>query len=145
MTDETGLEQLMRDYHRGMDEFMRGSCEGVKPLFSTSDDVTLGNPFGPVAKGWVRVVDAMERAAQNYRDGEALGFDNISRVVTAQLAYFVEVERLRAKVGGRADLSDLALRVTTILRREQGNWRIVHRHADSITAPRPPESILPPA
>jgi ketosteroid isomerase-like protein len=126
-----------------MDEFMRGSCEGVKPLFSKADDVTLGNPFGPVAKGWTGIVDGMERAAQNYRDGEAVGFDNISTVVTSELAYLVEVERLRAKVGGRAEASDLALRVTTILRLEQGAWKIVHRHADPITSSRPPESVLP--
>ena len=143
MTTPPAIDQFLREYHLGMDEFMRGSCEGVKPLFSKSDDVTLGNPFGPVAKGWNQVVDAMERAAQNYRDGEAAGFDTISTVVTGELAYLVEVERLRARVGGRPEVSNLALRVTTILRQEQGTWKIVHRHADPITTSRPPESILP--
>ena len=143
MTDPEALQEFLHNYHRGMDEFMRGSCEGVKPLFSKSDDVTLGNPFGPVAKGWDRVVEAMERAAENYRDGAATGFDNISTVVTPELSYLVEVERLRAKVGGRADASELALRVTTILRLEQGSWKIVHRHADPITTARPAESVLP--
>lgn len=143
MTSRGDLEDFLSKYHQGMDEFMRGSCDGVTPLFSQADDVTLGNPFGPVAKGWPRVVDAMERAAQHYRDGRALGFENLSTVVTPELAYLVEVERLRAKVGGRADASDLALRVTTILRREGGVWKIVHRHADPITTSRPPESVLP--
>jgi hypothetical protein len=82
---------------------MRGSYEGVKPLFSTADDVNLANPFGPVAKGWDRVLDEMERAALNYRDGKATGFDNISIVGTPDLAFLVEVERLRLKVGGRAE------------------------------------------
>lgn len=143
MTNPTALEEFLRKYHQGMDEFMRGSCEGVKSLFSKSDDVTLGNPFGPVAKGWELVVDAMERAAKNYRDGQAIGFDNISTVVTGELAYLVEVERLRSKVAGREEASDLALRVTTILRPEEDSWKIVHRHADPITTARPPESVLP--
>ena len=143
MTDSDALQKFLANYHQGMDEFMRGSCEGVKPLFSQADDVTLGNPFGPVAKGWARVVDTMEQAAQNYRDGMAVGFDTISTVVTPALAYLVEVERLRAKVGGRSEASDLALRVTTVLRWEQGAWKIVHRHADPITTNRPPESVLP--
>lgn len=143
MTMPTVLDEFLRNYHQGMDEFMRGSCEGVKPLFSRGHEVTLGNPFGPVAKGWERVVDAMERAAKNYRDGQALGFDNISTLVGAELAYLVEVERLRSKVGGREEATDLALRVTTILRMEEGSWKIVHRHADPITTARPPESVLP--
>jgi hypothetical protein len=95
MMNTEALGQFLSKYHQRMDEFMRGSCEGVMPLFSTADDVTLGNPFGPVEKGWTRVVGAMERAARNYRDGEAVGFDNISTVVTSELAYLVEVERLR--------------------------------------------------
>ena len=143
MMDSDALEEFLANYHQGMDEFMRGSCEGVKPLFSNAEDVTLWNPFGPVAKGWDQVVDAMERAAQNYREGVALGFDNISTVVTPDLAYLVEVERLRAKVGRRAEATDLALRVTTVVRWEQGAWKIVHRHADPITTSRPPESVLP--
>jgi ketosteroid isomerase-like protein len=143
MTPPRDLGDFLSKYHQGMDEFMRGSCEGVKALFSQTDDVTLGNPFGPVAKGWPRVLEAMERAAQHYRDGQAVGFENLSTVVTPELAYLVEVERLRATVGTRADASDLALRVTTILRWEQGTWRIVHRHADPITTSRPPESVLP--
>jgi hypothetical protein len=142
MTNPQSLEAFLHEYHQGMDEFMRGSCEGVKPLFSEADEVTLGNPFGPVSKGWKLVVEAMERAAQNYRDGQAIGFDNISTVITAELAYLVEVERLRAKVGGRPETSNLALRVTTIVRPEEGIWRIIHRHADPITSPMPPESVL---
>jgi len=34
------------------------------------------------------------------------------------------------------------LRVTTILRPEDGEWKIVHRHADAITTPQPVESLL---
>lgn len=143
MSEASGLDQFIDSYHRGMDEFMRGSCEGVKPLFSQGDDVTLGNPFGPVVRGWTKVVEAMERAAMNYRDGGALGFDTISKLATTELGYLVEVERLRARVGTREEASDLALRVTTILRPEEGEWKIVHRHADPITTVRPPESVLP--
>ena len=39
----------------------------------------------------------MERAASNYRDGEVIGFDTLAKLVTPDLAYVVEVERLRAK------------------------------------------------
>ena len=137
------LEEFSHEYEQGMDEFMRGNCERVKPLFSRGDDVTLGNPFGPFAKGWDQVVEAMERAARNYRDGHAIGFDRIATYVSAELACLVEVERLSAKVGMQSEVSELALRVTTIVRLEQGAWRIVHRHADPITTARPPESVLP--
>jgi ketosteroid isomerase-like protein len=104
--------------------------------------VTLANPFGPPARGWSEVSATLDRAAKNYRDGEVIGFENVSTVITSDLAYTLEVESYRARVGGAADITPVALRVTTVFRREDGAWKVVHRHADPITAPRPPESVI---
>jgi ketosteroid isomerase-like protein len=84
----------------------------------------------------------MERAASNYRDGGARGFETLARYATPDLAYLVEVERFEAKVGGEEKLASGALRVTSVLRPEDGAWKIVHRHADPITAPRAAESVF---
>jgi ketosteroid isomerase-like protein len=69
------------------------------------------------------------------REGEGLTFDSISSYETAELAYEVGIQRFRAKLGGAEELAPVALRVTTIFRRDDGDWRIVHRHADTITEP----------
>jgi ketosteroid isomerase-like protein len=84
----------------------------------------------------------MERAATYYRDGEVVGFETIAKFETSELAYTVEVERYRTRVSGGDDMSSIVLRVTSIFRREDGVWKIVHRHADPITAVRPPESVI---
>jgi ketosteroid isomerase-like protein len=84
----------------------------------------------------------MERAASNYRDGEIVGFENVAKHVTPELAYIVEVERYKAKVSGGEELAPIALRVTSIFRREDGVWKIVHRHADPITTAQPAESVI---
>jgi ketosteroid isomerase-like protein len=52
------------------------------------------------------------------------------------------VERSKAKVGGRDDVTPIALRVTMILRPEEGVWKVVHRHADPITTPQSAESLI---
>jgi ketosteroid isomerase-like protein len=102
----------------------------------------LANPFGPPVRGWNQVSATLDRAAGNYRDGEVVGFENISTVIGTDLAYIVEVERYRARVGAAQQMSPVAVRVTTAFRCEDGIWKVVHRHADPITAPRPPESVL---
>ena len=58
------------------------------------------------------------------------------------LACVVEVERFRARVGEADDLASVALRVTSVFRREQGAWRLAHRHADPITTPQAAESVI---
>ena len=132
----------LEEYHRAGHEITRGNPEVYKSLYSRSDDVTLANPFGPPARGWREVCATLDRAAANYRDGEVVGFENVSTVVTADLAYTVEIESYRARVGGGDERAAVAVRVTTIFRLEDGLWNVVHRHADPITAPRPPQSVL---
>jgi ketosteroid isomerase-like protein len=136
------FDRFVEQYHRALDEFFRGDPNPAKALYSHLEDATLANPFGPVAIGWELVAEAMERAASNYRDGEATTFETLSTHVTPDLAYLVEVERFRAKVGGSEELASGELRVTSILRRESGAWKIVHRHADPITSPRAAESVV---
>ena len=84
----------------------------------------------------------MERAAAHYRDGDATSFEIVAKCVTPELAYLVQVERLKAKVDGGEDIAPFALRVTMIFRPEEGTWKIVHRHADPITTAQPAESVL---
>ena len=136
------LDDFLSTYHEALGEFMRGNHEAAKALWSDRDDITLGNPFGPFARGMTEVEAAMKRGASNYRDGRAIGFDPVARHVDGDLAVVVEVERMESKVGGNDELSHLGLRVTSVLRREDGRWRLLHRHADPITTPRTAESLL---
>ena len=136
------LTQVIEQYHQALNAFVKGDPEPGKKLFSRRDDVTLANPFGPPARGWTQVEQTMERAASQLREGEPLRFERISNYATADLAYILEIERVRMKVGGADEMAPVSLRVTTIFRREDGEWRIVHRHADPITTTRPPESVL---
>jgi ketosteroid isomerase-like protein len=132
----------LEEYHRAGLEITNGNPEVYKELYSRSDDVTLANPFGPPARGWSEVTATLDGAAANYRDGEVVGFENVSTVITPELAYTVEVESYRARVGGAEEITPVAVRVTTVFRREDGTWKVVHRHGDTITAPRPPESVV---
>jgi ketosteroid isomerase-like protein len=139
---DTEFDELIEEYHQALDAFARGDVEPAKRLYSQREDISLGNPFGPFAIGWPEVVAAMTRAAANYRDGEAVGFDRIAKQVTPSLAYLVEVERLSSKIGGRAERMPVDLRVTSVFRREAGRWRLIHRHADPITSSKPAESVI---
>jgi ketosteroid isomerase-like protein len=135
-------ETLMELSHSAWGEFVTGNPEPAKRLFSRADDVSVGNPFGPFVRGWTNAAAVMERAAENWREGQVIGFERVAEYTTDDLACFVEVERYRAKLGGSADLARAALRVTTVVRREGDGWRIVCRHADPITSPRAAESVV---
>jgi ketosteroid isomerase-like protein len=136
------VEGLLEKYKLATAEFVRGNPEPYRALFSHEEGVTLANPFFPIARGWEEVSVALERTASRLRDGEFLGSEIVSKYVTAELAYVVQLAHERAKVGGSEVLSPIDLRNTMILRPEGGDWKIVHLHGDPITTPQPAESVI---
>ena len=136
------VDKLIERYHLGSDEFLKGNPEPLEELWSRREDVTLANPYGPPVRGWDEVAKVTEHAASQVRDGELVSVEIVAKHVTAELAYVVEIERPKAKIGGSEDITPFALRVTMIFRPEDGGWKIVHRHADPITTPQPAESVI---
>jgi ketosteroid isomerase-like protein len=136
------VDQLIEQFHLASDEFLKGNPEPVNKLWSRREDVTLANPFGPPVRGWDEVAKVGDRAASQVRDGELVSVEIVEKLVTSELAYVVEIERPKAKIGGSGDITPFALRVTMIFRPEEGEWKIVHRHADPITTPQPAESVI---
>jgi ketosteroid isomerase-like protein len=142
MTAVDDLDEVVEQYHLALGAIVKGDPEPLKMMYSHGEEVTLANPFGPPVRGWEQAAATVERAASNYRDGEIVGFETVAKHVTPELAYIMEVERFKAKIGGRDDITPFALRVTSIFRPEEGTWKCVHRHADPITSARPAVSVL---
>ena len=136
------VDQLIEQFHLASGEFLKGNPKPTQELFSHREDVTLANPFGPPVRGWEQVAKVSEHAASQVRDGEFVSAEIIEKNVTPELAYVVEIEQAKAKIGGSEDITPFALRVTMIFRPEEGTWKIVHRHADPITTPQPAESVI---
>jgi len=129
------LAQVIEEYRGTIDAIVTGDPEPQKRLWSQRDDATLANPVGPLVVGWEQVKEHLDRSASTVRDGEPLKFESIAEYSSGNLGYNVQLERTRARFGGAEEMTPVSLRVTTIFRREDGVWRILHRHADS-TAPR---------
>jgi len=127
------LHQVVEQSHAALDKFARGEGQPFKSLCSHGNDVTLANPFGTVARGWTQVGEALDYASSRFRDGTVTSIETIAEYATSDLATILETEHWKAKVGGREQVEPFVLRVTTTYRRENGDWKIVHRHADPIT------------
>ena len=140
--DSEDLDDVLDRIHLALDAFFKGDPEPAKAAYSHREDVSLANPFGPPVVGWGAVSAAMQRAVAHYRDGRVTSFERIAGYATHELAYVVEIEHYVAKVGGADRQSPVTLRVTTVLRREEAAWKIVHRHADPITTPLAAETVI---
>lgn len=135
------LDAAIDKSHRALEAIIQGDPEPFVELYSDEDDATLANPWGPPRRGIKDIGAGLEAAAANYRDGEIVRFERVTENVTPELAYILEIERFRTTVIGNDEVTDVALRVTSIFRLEGDKWKLVHRHADPITTARGPEWI----
>jgi ketosteroid isomerase-like protein len=128
--------------HSATDRIMRGDAGGFKDLYSGSGAITLGNPFGGFGQGAEGVFEQLDRAASYFSDGRATDFEEIAKGGADGFAYTVEIERVEVKVAGRTEPSKFAARVTSVYRREEDGWKLVHRHADPRVSRQTADSVL---
>ena len=62
------LEDAIEQSHRALAAIIRGDPRGFRELFADREDVTLGNPFGPYARGSATVAATLANAASRYKD-----------------------------------------------------------------------------
>lgn len=134
MTTPT-IESAIEASHLALASILKGDQNGYLALFSGAEDVTLGNPFGPYGRGRKEVEARLAVAASKYRDGRNTSVELVSQYISDSLACIVEVESGEARVAGGDSMVRLSVRVTSLFRLEDANWKLVHRHADPLQMP----------
>ncbi|HEY2792030.1 MAG TPA: nuclear transport factor 2 family protein [Micromonosporaceae bacterium] len=105
-----------------------GDPEPRTRTWSHREPVTL---FGAhySAVGWDDVNAAFDRLGVSFGGYTRYEPELLTVEVHGDLAYTVGFENTDATFDGVA--SEFHLRVTQIYRREEGEWKVVHRHADN--------------
>jgi ketosteroid isomerase-like protein len=107
-------------------------------MWSTQDPVTVFGALKSVS-GWDEVSRAFRWIGSRFSDCTAHRFELVAAGVSSDLAYTVGFEHTSVSMDG-VPVEPFTLRVTHVYRRENGEWKIVHRHADY-----PPIDQSPPA
>jgi ketosteroid isomerase-like protein len=105
-----------------------GDASAREAMWSHNDPVTL---FGAALSGsrWGEIRPVFEAVAARFSDCTSWEFELRAAGASGDVGYTIGIERTTCRMGGDAP-SSYALRVTTVFRREDGDWKVVHRHAD---------------
>ena len=115
--------------HDALRQHTGGNPRPFLELWSRAGDVSLMGGVGGHQVGIDKVTELLTAAAKtlNYETWSAetlvAGFDDT-------LGFTVELERLTRHVDG--EIEEMMLRATSIYRREDLGWRVIHRHGDSL-------------
>jgi ketosteroid isomerase-like protein len=84
--------------------------------------------------GWEQARRTFEKLGSLLSDCTGYEIEVLAAGASGDLAYLVALEHTTASLNG-APPESYTLRVTTVFRREDGDWRIAHRHGDPLKSP----------
>jgi ketosteroid isomerase-like protein len=114
-------------FYDALDRMANGDAGPMMEVWSHRDDVTTMHPLGGREVGWEAVREPWETVASMADSGEITRTDQLIRVL-GDAAYEVVTEKASMTLAGQS--LDAAYRATNVYRLEDGEWKIVHHHAD---------------
>jgi hypothetical protein len=128
------FERFLQRYEAANTAFVNGDSSLWLRITAAKDPVSIFGGFGGLGEaGIASVHQRYLLAATAFRpSGAKVDFDYLVKDVQGRLAYTVAIERSNVLYAGQTERQPQILRVTMLFRRERGDWKIVHRHADTM-------------
>jgi ketosteroid isomerase-like protein len=125
---EAFLAATMPRLHQAEVALHDGDAAPRIAMWSRTDPVTL---FGAAwsGAGWAEIGPLFQGLGSSFSNCTSYQNEVVAAGASGDLAYLVAFEHTTASIKG-APPQPYVLRVTTVFRREDGAWKVVHRHAD---------------
>ncbi len=113
-----------------------GDVEPLRRMTTEHPPATFFGPDGETRMGPDRVFEAYAQAATPFGDHGDTRFEVYQSAASDGLAYWVGLQHSTIHVADSVSPRHVVLRVTELFRREKGEWKLIHRHADELEAAR---------
>jgi ketosteroid isomerase-like protein len=124
--NRSDLDQFVERCHAAITLQSQGHPESFLALWSHAQDVSIMAAIGGYQLGFEAVSDLLT-AASKTQSFDGWSSDNLATIVNGDLAMTVELEHYDRTTTGEPPMT---LRATQVYRREDGQWRVIHRHGD---------------
>lgn len=118
----------LADLHEALTAFVNGDAEPVKRLHSRRADLTAFYGWGGHQQGYEAIAGRWDWALPGFHGGEVT-YETLSIVEEEAMAFAVEIETFSVIFGEDKAPHSWKNNVTHVFVREDGVWRLLHRHA----------------
>jgi ketosteroid isomerase-like protein len=112
--------------------FASGDAGPLARIATQQEPATFFEPGGGTVRGVEAIDDAVAKAAKHFRPGGASRLEILHAQASGELAYWVGLQHALVHPPDRPGPIEMTLRVTEVYRREDGAWKLAHRHADML-------------
>ena len=129
-SDEEAVRAATLRFYAALEHLLCGrGTEPMKASWHHTPNVTTAHPMGDWSYGWDEILASWEAIGESgSEDAAGSSLRDLRVHVYGDVAYTTAVFVAAPKFGS------VDLKVTNILHRARGEWRIVHHHADKAPA-----------
>lgn len=135
--DERDFEEFLRTRRRIASDYVNGDPASLQSVVTRADPATFLPPRGGAAQGADAIAARYASDAKSFHPGGKTELEILHSGSSGDLAFWTGVQRAEARLGdGAPDTVKMTLRVTEVFRFEDGGYKLVHRHADTLSDPK---------
>ena len=117
-------------------DYVRGQPDTFLALAAAHGKASFFPPGGGHVRGAVAVKERQAKDAEAFGAAtETSRFEIFHSAADAEVGYWTGLQHAKVQMKGKDGLLSMTLRVTEVFRREDAEWKIVHRHADMLAEP----------
>ena len=108
--------------------YTKGDAGPVNALTTDQNPASFFGPDGTKVEGPQSLKTSFENGASHFGAAGTSRLEILHQAEGDDIAYWTGIQH--AEVDMKGDLKPMSLRITELFRRESGEWKLVHRHAD---------------
>ncbi len=131
--DSGDFEAFMELRAAAASAYVSGDAKPLDAIAATAGPATFFPPKGGAVTDAGKVVTRYDADAKAFSPGGVSSLEILQSAASGNIAFWTGFQNAEVKIGGRS--MKMKLRITELFRRSGGVWKLVHRHADSLSEP----------
>ena len=127
------FENFMQVRLNASTDFVEGKFEPLEEKSVEKSPARIFPPYGICIQGVEEVNTFNNKGAANFLPGAKNEFKIMHQDADEHIAYWTGIQRSTVKMKGQDNDIIFNLRVTEIFRKENGEWKLMHRYADKLS------------
>jgi ketosteroid isomerase-like protein len=122
----------MRTRERAANAYVEGDGGPVDALATDTAPASFFGPDGAVVSGPAAIREAFRAGARLFAAGGESRLEVLDARASGDVGYWCGLQHATVRRASDGSTVEMSLRITEVFRREDGGWRLVHRHADPL-------------
>lgn len=107
-----------------------GDGKPLDAIVAHTGDATFHSPGGDTVSGAAEVAARYAKDAASFEPGGQSRFQVLQKYSDGNMAFWTGFQIAQVRLKGKPEPMEMRIRITEVFRRQDGHWKMVHRHAD---------------